>query len=354
MPHTRPLHELTSESAAAFGGKSASLGALLGGGIPVPPGFAIASAAYTEAVTAAGIEELIEAELAGHDPDDGPGLRAASEAIVGAIAAMALPEATRSEIAGRYEEMATEGHESDPPVAVRSSAIGEDSQEATFAGQQETYLWVRGSDDVCAAVRDCWASLFTPEAMSYRTRFSQEHGGQAPAMGVAVQHMVDAAVSGVMFTCNPVSGDPSSVVVNASWGLGAAVVNGEVTPDEYRLSKVTGELLEKTIGPKEMEYVPDPAGSGTLHAEVPEARRAVACLGEDELSQLVELAKVAERYFGGHQDLEWAIERDERELRVLQSRPVTTINREAAPAKPKRSAMDMVMGTFGAGGAKKS
>jgi pyruvate, water dikinase len=235
-------------------------------------------------------------------------------------------------------------------VAVRSSAIGEDSEEATFAGQQETYLWVHGADGVCEAVRDCWASLFSPEAVSYRAEMAAEHA--EPAMGVTVQLMVDAAVSGVMFTCNPVSGDPSTVAVNASWGLGLAVVGGEVTPDEYRVSKVTREVISRSIGPKEIEYVPDPSGSGAALTEVPGERRDVACLDDEQLGALVDVGRRVESHFGGHQDIEWAIAKAEEPDRpgglfMLQSRPVTV-----KPAKPEsaagKSAMDLVMGTFGA------
>ncbi len=148
------------------------------------------------------------------------------------------------------------------------------------------------------------------------------------------------------------SGDPSTVAVNASWGLGLAVVGGEVTPDEYRVSKVTREVLSKSIGPKEIEYVADPSGSGATRTEVAAERRDVACLDEEQLRALVDVARRAERHFGGHQDIEWAIARDEGpegagELFMLQSRPVTV-----KPAKPEaaagKSAMDLVMGTFGA------
>ena len=142
-------------------------------------------------------------------------------------------------------------------MAVRSSARGEDSAEATFAGQQDTYLWVRGVDAVCEAVTKCWASLYNPEAVAYRERFGVEN----PAMGVTIQLMVDAAVSGVMFTCNPVSGDRSMVAINASWGLGLAVVGGEVTPDDYLVSKVTGEVVKQTVSDKAVEYVPGDDGA---------------------------------------------------------------------------------------------
>jgi pyruvate,water dikinase len=224
---------------------------------------------------------------------------------------------------------------------VRSSAIGEDSAETTFAGLQDTYLWVRGAERVCAAVRDCWASLDNPEAVSYRERMGVEG---KPAMGVTVQAMVDAEVSGVMFTCNPVNGDPSTVAVNASWGLGLAVVGGEVTPDEYRLSKVTGELLHRAVGPKLLEYR---AGSdGPEQVAVPEVRQAKDCLDDEHLAELLELGRRVERHFGSAQDIEWAIER-EGQLFLLQSRPVTTRRKRAETPGP-RSAMDLVMDTFGA------
>jgi pyruvate, water dikinase len=283
---TRALADLRASDEPLFGGKSASLGELIAAGIPVPPGFA--------ASTAADLEQITDA------------YRALGE----------------------------------PAVAVRSSAIGEDSAETTFAGLQDTFLWVRGAEQVSAAVRDCRASLDNPEAVSYRERMGIEG---KPAMGVAVQVMVDAAVSGVMFTCNPVSGDPSTVAVNASWGLGVAVVGGEVTPDEYRVSKVTGEVLHRTIGPKRIQYV---AGAeGAERVDVAADRQEVPCLDDRQLTSLIELGRRVERHFGGHQDVEWAID-GEGELFVLQSRPVTTVApKAAAPA----SAMDLVMKTFGAG-----
>jgi pyruvate,water dikinase len=318
--YTRPLADLRSADEAGFGGKSASLGELIAGEIPVPPGFALSADAYRRF--------LEEAELA---PD------ADSEAILSALGERPVPDPVREEVVAAYEALGD-----DPPVAVRSSAIGEDSAEATFAGQQETYLWVRGADAVCEAVRACWASLHGERAVSYRERLGT--AGEAPAMGVAVQLMVDAAVSGVMFTCNPVSGDPSTIAVNASWGLGLAVVGGEVTPDEYRLSKVTGELLQRTVGHKHLEYTAGPKGA--LRRDVPDDRIDAPCLEDAQLAALVELARRVEGHFGGPQDIEWAIDR-EGELSLLQSRPVTT-RREKSATPASRSAMDLVLDTFGA------
>jgi pyruvate,water dikinase len=285
---------------------------------------------------------MIASAMAGLDPDDVDSVGAASHRIGEAMRSAPLPEAVREEVTRRYAELG------EPPVAVRSSALGEDSQEATFAGQQETYLWVRGAEHVCDAVRDCWVSLYSSPAITYRARLGVAAG--EPAMGVAVQQMVDADVSGVLFTCNPVSGDPSMVAINASWGLGLAVVGGEVTPDDFLVSKVTREVVRQHVHAKEVEYVPGAAGGGAVRREVPPDRREVACLDGRALEALVEVGRRVERHFGSAQDVEWAIARDGElpsSLFVLQSRPVTTGPRREHP-KPA-SAMSLLMGTFGAG-----
>jgi pyruvate,water dikinase len=317
--YTRALADLRSADEAGFGGKSASLGELIAAGIPVPSGFALSADAYRHVLEEAGLRS-----------------DAGSEAIMRALGERPVPAAVRDELATAYAALGD-----DPAVAVRSSAIGEDSAEATYAGQQETYLWVRGAGAVCEAVRACWASLHGERAASYRERLGP--AGQAPAMGVTVQLMVDAAVSGVMFTCNPVTGDPSTIAVNASWGLGVAVVEGEVTPDEYRLSKVTGELLQRTLGSKDVEYVP--GSGGAVRVEVPDERREQPCLDDARLDELVAFGRQLEQHFGCHQDIEWAIARDG-ELFLLQSRPVTTGRAKRGPTA--RSAMELVMHTFGA------
>jgi pyruvate,water dikinase len=169
-------------------------------------------------------------------------------------------------------------------------------------------------------------------------------------MGVAVQLMVDAEVSGVMFTCNPVSGDPSMVAVNASWGLGLAVVGGEVTPDDFLLSKVTREVVRKHVNAKEIEYVPDARGGGVVRVEVPEKRRELPCLDQSALETLVDVGRRVERYFGSAQDIEWAIARGGElpsSLCVLQSRPVTAAPKRSEQTQPA-SAMSLLMSTFGA------
>ena len=292
----RGLEELQAADAETFGGKSASLGELLRAEIPVPPGFAISTAASEE-----------------------------------------MTDTLRRDIAARYAGLG-EG----AAVAVRSSAVGEDSAEATFAGQQDTYLWVRGVDGICEAVQKCWASLHNPQAVAYRERFSIAN----PAMGVTIQLMVDAAISGVMFTCNPVSGDRSMMAINASWGLGLAVVGGEVTPDDYLVSKITSEIVRETISDKHVEYV---AGDdGPVEIEVADDRRHEPCLDHDVIVRLIEVGRRVERHFGSPQDIEWAINHGG-ELFVLQSRPVTAVPKRE-PAPPAGSAMSLIFNKFGAGG----
>jgi len=326
--YIRPLQRLSRSDEPTFGGKSANLGELLAADIPVPPGFALSTAAFEAFVTGSDL---------GQTPDD---------ARANAMRAAPVPEAVREELTLAYTALAEAVGVADPPVAVRSSAIGEDSQEATFAGQQDTYLWVRGSENVCNAARDCWASLYSPTAIAYRARLAET--GNAPAMGVTVQLMVDAEVSGVMFTCNPVSGDPSMVAVNSSWGLGLAVVGGEVTPDDFLVSKVTREVVREHIHPKDVQYVPDPGGKGAVRVAVEGDRREAPSLEQADLERLVEVARRIERYFGCHQDIEWALPRGETErVFIVQTRPVTAVAKK--PDKPKpASAMSLIMSTFGA------
>jgi pyruvate, water dikinase len=349
---TRPLAELRRADEPAFGAKSASLGELLCAGIQVPPGFALSTHAFSSFLTENELEREIADRLARLATEDMESVRAASDAIGRAMRAAPLPDGVRDEVAERYDELADAAGEPQPAVAVRSSATGEDSAEATFAGQQETYLWVRGVDAVCEAIRNCWISLYSPTAVTYRARV---HDSGEAAMGVTVQLMVDAEVSGVMFTCNPVSGDPSMVAINASWGLGLAVVGGEVTPDDYLVSKVTREVVREQVHDKLLQYVPAPDGDGAVEVEVAPERRGQACLDHLALAALVDVARRVERYFGSHQDVEWAIARGARPpdgLFVVQSRPVTGVQKreKAAPL----DAMSLVMSTFGAGRSERS
>jgi pyruvate,water dikinase len=348
---SRTLDALRASDEPAFGGKSASLGELIAAGIPVPPGFAVSTAAFEEFLAHEGLGERVAARLAALDADDLAAVRAASGEIALEMRRTRLPASVTAAVDGHYSDLAAAAGKLQPPVAVRSSARGEDSAGATYAGQQESYLWVRGVEGVCEAIRGCWISLYSPPAISYRARIAAGEG--APAMGVAVQSMVDAEVSGVMFTCSPATGDPSVVAINASWGLGLAVVGGDVTPDDYTISKVSGEVLRSTVSDKAIEYVPDPGGRGTHRIAVEPERRGAPCLDAARLSGLLDTARAVERHFGSRQDLEWAIARGAsfpESLFVLQSRPVTATGRAGAAALADRAgldAMSLVLGTFG-------
>jgi len=345
--HTRPLAALRRGDSRAFGGKSATLGELIAAQIPVAPGFALSTGAFHAFVREAGLDGMIAAELSRVSPGDVDSVVAASHAIGETMRSGPVPELVRDEIATAYAALADEAGMPEPPVAVRSSALGEDGEDATFAGQLESYLWIRGAEHVGDAVRDCWVSLFGAPAIAYRAHVGQDE----PAMGVAVQLMVDAEVSGVLFTCNPVSGDPSMVAVNASWGLGLAVVGGEVSPDDFLVSKVTGEVVRERVHVKEVEYVPDAGGRGAVRVDVPEERKVVACLDRAALEALVDVGRRVEAAFGSHQDVEWAIARGRglpEGLFVLQSRPVTGLPERRSPAESS-TAMGLVMSMFGAG-----
>jgi pyruvate, water dikinase len=339
--YTRSLQALRRSDEAAFGAKSSALGELLCAEIPVPPGFALSTDAFRAFMSESDLDAAVDGALGGVAITEAGAVRQASEAIVAAMRSAAVPASVAAEIARGYREL----EPSDAPVAVRSSAVGEDSAEATFAGQQETFLWVRGTDAVCGAVADCWASLYSAPAIAYRARLADR---PRPAMGVTVQVMVDAEVSGVMFTCNPVSGDPSMIAINASWGLGLAVVGGEVTPDDYLVSKVTGEVVRSQLATKTVQYVPRRDASGAEPVEVDPERRDAACLKPPALSQLADVGRRIERHFGSHQDVEFAIDRSGR-LFVVQSRPVTGLRRDQPKPAPA-SALSLVMNTFGAGG----
>jgi len=308
-----PFHSLGLDDVTLVGGKCAHLGDLTQAGFPVPPGYA---------VTTMGFEEVVEGHLAdllaSIDPDDVTALEQKAEHVRTVVEALDVPSEIADAIAGGYEQLSADLGLTEPPVAVRSSAVAEDAADASFAGMQSTYLWLRGVDEVLAGVRRCWASYFNAEALSYRA----QHGGKS-GMSVAVQYMVDARVAGVMFTLNPVSGDPSSIAIDASYGLGVTVVGGEVTPDSYLFSKVTRELVRSEIGAKEVECVADHEQGGTVNREVEEERRMLPCLTPEEITRLADIGRSVERHYGGPQDLEWAIDRAIDEIFLLQARPET-------------------------------
>ncbi len=207
----------------------------------------------------------------------------------------------------------------EPPVAVRSSVTGEPSAEGGATGLQDTFLWVRGVEGVAHAIRACWASLYSTESVTNRLRLKLPE--IAVAMGVVVQRMVNSQSAGVMFTQSPLTGDRSVIAIEGSWGLGSSVVSGEVTPDQFVVSKATGQIVKRTIAEKQLQHLPDHFGGGVRHEPVPDEEQKLPCLSDAQIAELARLATCVERHYGTAQDIEWAFGPDNRKAFLLQSRP---------------------------------
>lgn len=333
----RWFDELRKADRPQVGGKCASLGELISAGIPVPRGFAITVDAWEEVIEHGGLREQVSAWTEGVDPSDNAALRRVQHHAVAIIGAAPIPPRVEQAIRAGYAELCVRAGREDVPVAVRSSAVAEDGEATSFAGQQETYLWVVGIDQVIARIRDCWASLFTPQAIAYRSKLDGQARYEAVLMSVAVQEMVNAEVAGVGFTVSPRTGDPSVMAVNASWGLGETVVSGEVTPDEFWIDKVQRKVRSRTITHKEQQCIPAPGGTGTSTVPVPADRVDAPSLDDAQLAELAEIMVTVERHYGSAQDIEWAMARDadgSHRFMLLQSRPETVVaaKKEAAQA----------------------
>ena len=320
------------------GGKASSLGEMTGAGMPVPPGFAITTEAYRRTRDSADLDATLARLLHGLDESDTDAVTAACAAVRAEMATMVVPGEVEKEIRQAYDNLCGRSGTPDVPVAVRSSATSEDSAEASFAGEHDTYLWVRGGDAVIGAVRRCWASLFTDRATTYRTRMGFEH--RAVQMCVVVQKMVHPVAAGVAFSLNPVDGDRSQVVIDAAWGFGESVVSGEVTPDNFCVDKVLLEITKRTISTKECEFVLTDHDS-VERMELKGPRATSTCLTDDQIRGIAKMAKSAEKHYGCPQDIEWAVDADlpaGEQIILLQSRPETVWSRK--PVKPVAAAGD--------------
>jgi pyruvate,water dikinase len=327
----------------AVGGKAASLGELTRAGIAVPPGFVVRTGAFDAFIATVEESSPVRALVSGLDAEDLEAVQACSAAIQGAMFSHPLPQEVQSALRAAHARL-FEGGEAGP-VAVRSSATAEDSADASFAGLQDTLLWILDAHALERALLQCWASLYSVPSISYRRRRAMpEHD---VSMAVVVQKMVDARQAGVMFTRSPATGDRSVIVIEGAWGLGSAVVSGEVTPDRFVVGKITGEITVRDIRDKHCMHVPEAAG-GTREAETPAGLRNVPCLDDGQLMQLRELGRRIERHYGCPQDVEWAFDQQGR-LQVLQSRPETVwAARDAAPvARMHDNPLQHVMNVFG-------
>lgn len=323
MAYVLGFEQISKESLPTVGGKNASLGEMLKSGIRVPPGFAITTDSYLEFITLAGIADEIQTILSHVNPDSVPSLDHSSVQIQTLIMKATMPAPIRRAIAENYDKLCAMCGVEDLPVAVRSSATAEDLPNASFAGQQDTYLWIRELAPVVQMAQKCWASLFTARAIGYRAKMNFPH--DKVLISVGVQKMVNSRTSGVMFTLNPINGDPSRVVVEGSWGFGEAVVSGAVTPDKFVVDKVVYEVNERTISAKTVECIYQP-GKGVIHSNIDPARQTIPCMNDQELIELVHIAKRIEDHYGCPMDIEWAIDHDlefPENVFIVQSRPET-------------------------------
>jgi pyruvate,water dikinase len=321
------------------GGKNANLGEMLSAGIPVPHGFAITAYAYKrfieETSIANEIYKIIKETV--KDPNDPKQYEEASKKIRALIESTRMPKDVEEAIRAAYKELCRRLNVNDVFVAVRSSATAEDLPDASFAGQQETFLNVKGEDEVIEKTVKCWSSLFTPRAIFYRTQKGFAH--ERVLISVGVQKMVHAKAAGVMFTINPVTGDPNQIVIEGNYGLGESVVSGAVTPDEFIVDKRTMKIVERRIATKKVMYARDLNTGKTVHLDVPAEKQNLPCLTDEEVSKLAELAKNIEQHYGKPQDIEWAVDSDlnfPENIFIVQSRPETVWSLKAVEAAPEK------------------
>ncbi|MGC9021444.1 MAG: phosphoenolpyruvate synthase [Candidatus Methanodesulfokora sp.] len=327
------LDELSRESIPLVGGKCAHLGEIIKHGIPVPPGFAITFRAYEEFLDKAGLRDRIEGMLRGIERGRPEEYERASREIRKLIEGTQMPEEIENEIRSAYRELCRRfNNQDDLAVAVRSSAAAEDLPDASFAGQQDTYLNVIGEDNVLDKVKKCWSSLFTPRAISYREQKGLNNRGVS--MAVAVQKLVNARSSGVMFTVHPATGDENVIVIEGSWGLGEAIVGGLVIPDRWVVEKKTLRIIEKSISRK-MKWCLRGNDGLTIVSDLPEDLRDRPSLTDEEVIELAKLGIKIEEHYGTHMDIEWAVDHSSfpQNIFVVQARPETVWSLRKAKAE---------------------
>src|SRR5215469_11073145 len=346
MPSTANIRWFADISLAdrrTVGGKGGSLGELTRAKVAVPPGFVVTTLSFQRVLAELEKENPIRSRVETLSIHDLKGIRLLSQEIRPRLQNVPLPKDVCADLVDAHAELC--GPDLNCPLAVRSSATVEDSEEASFAGLQDTYLWVKGAEAILNYLRACWASLYSVPSISYRRKDGIPE--DRVAIAVVVQRMVDARSAGVMFTRSPLTGDRSVITIEATWGLGSALVSGEVTPDRWVIAKITPEISVREISDKHIQHLPAAEG-GITHIETREELRRVPCLSDKELIALRDLARKVERHYGQPQDIEWAINRSG-EILVLQSRPETVWSaRDQTPvAKPTQNPLLHVMKIFG-------
>jgi pyruvate,water dikinase len=320
------FEELTKNDVPLVGGKNANLGEMTKAKVPVPPGFAITAQAYEKFITETNIAQemyrIIKETVT--NPDDPKQYEEASKKIRKLMESANMPKDIEEAIRETYQKLSEKTNTPNLPVAVRSSATAEDLPGASFAGQQETYLNVKGADELVKKTIKCWSSLFTPRAIFYRAKKGFKH--DQVLISVGVQKMVNARAAGVMFTLNPVTGNRDQIIIEGTWGLGEAVVSGEETPDHFVVDKQTLEIIERKIAKKVVEYVRNPETGKTEKVEVPPEKQEIPCINDEEIEKLAQLGNQIDQHYGCPQDIEWAIDRElefPENIFIVQSRPET-------------------------------
>ncbi|MEJ2588366.1 MAG: PEP/pyruvate-binding domain-containing protein [Deltaproteobacteria bacterium] len=334
MAYILNFDAVDKESIDVVGGKNASLGEMIKAGIRVPPGFAVTTTSYDQFITDTGIKDRIYQRLGPVNVSEVAELNSASEDIQEMILAASTPHEIQTDIEKGYKDLCEQVGRDMEPVAVRSSATAEDLPTASFAGQQDTYLWIQGPDAVLDHVKRCWASLFTPRAISYRVKNNFDH--DKVFISVGVQKMVNSKAAGVMFTLNPTNGDVSKVLIEGSWGLGETVVSGSVNPDKFVVDKVVMEINEKAVAKKHIACVYDPESGGVMEKELATDVQCTCCLEDEEVRELVTIARKIERHYGRAMDIEWAIDQDldfPENTFIVQARPETVWSQRKAESK---------------------
>ena len=316
------FEECSKSALPLVGGKNANLGEMVNAGIRVPPGFAVNSKAFQQYMDEAMLWDQVRDVLSGVSADDIKAVSKAGSSIRESILSTPIPDKMQEEIIAAYVSLCDKCNMKDLPVAVRSSATAEDLEDASFAGQQDTYLWIWGNDEVVKATHDCWASLFTDRAIIYRMRAGFPQDGVLISVGI--QKMVNSRSAGVMFTLDPVTDDRSKITIDASWGFGESIVQGLVSPDNFIINKNSLSIKQSIIGQKDKKFVAN--GCGTTVEPVPSEQQVIPCINVAEVIEIAKMGMRIEKHYGSPQDIEWAIDEDlpfPENTFSTQSRPVT-------------------------------
>lgn len=344
-PHCITFNSLTEDHHAIVGGKCASLGIMSQAGLPVPPGFAVTTAAYACARAEASDYDALTEMLRQVPIGDQIALAEAGAKAREMVGRWQIPADVQQSIREMYAALEERCGMKDVPVAVRSSATAEDTPDASFAGEHDTYLWVRGADEVLEKVRQCWVSLFTDRAIAYREEMGYDH--PQVEMAVAVQKMVHPKSAGVAFTLDPTNGDRSSICIDSAWGFGEGVVSGDVTPDNFLVDKVMWHIGRRTISPKAHAYL---LGDDRIdRVELEEDRAKSPSLTDPEIVAIARLARAAEKHYQCPQDIEWAVDHDLPEgenVVLLQARPETVWSKKSTAVGAQKDMMTSIVDTL--------